>query len=161
MPSIVQSKPSPHFAPVDLSALYNRRIGELTEDEISVEVTRQKDLLLTGANVLRGIPFELGDPDGEACNVVLLKDRALEFVPEKPIRCQYMLFLHIADFKPPEPDADGIFRPMRGTPILGDGTAEYALEYADGSRHTVPIRRRFEIGEPYAGWGAGTFTAVR
>ena len=59
MPSIVQSKPSPHFTPVDLSGLYNRRIGELTENEISVELIRQKDLLLTGTNVLWGIPFEL------------------------------------------------------------------------------------------------------
>jgi len=132
----------------------------LTEDEISVDLAGQKDLMLTGANVLWGIPFELGDPEEEGCTVVLLKDRTLEFVPEKPIRCRYMLFLHVADFKSPEPDADGIFRPMQGKPILGDVAAEYALEYADGEQHTVPIRRRFEIGEPSAMWGAGTFLAV-
>ena len=160
MPSLVQSKPSPHFTPIDLSGLYNRRIGELTEDEISMELAGQRGLLLTGTNVLRGIPFELGDPGEKACNVVLLKDRTLEFVPEEPVRCRYMLLLHAADFKSTPPDADGIFRPMRGTPILGDVAAEYALEYADGTCHTVPIRRRFEIGEPSAGWGAGTFLAV-
>ena len=160
MPSLVQSKPSPHFTQIDLCRLYNRRIGELTEEEIGAEPDAQKDLLLTGANVLRGIPFGLGDPEEKACNVVLLKDRTLEFVPEKPIRCRYLLFLHVADYRSPAPDADGIFRPMRGVPILGDVAAEYALEYADGTRHVVPIRRRCEIGEPSAMWGAGTFIAV-
>ena len=43
---------------------------------------------------------------------------------------------------------------------LGDLVAEYQLEYADGSRASVPIYRRFAIQQAHIGWGASAFAAV-
>ena len=58
----------------------------------------------------------------------------VELVFPQPIHDGQLLFVHAADFKGSDAAADGIVRPMMGTPRLGETVCEYSLYYADGSK---------------------------
>ena len=63
MPTIVDSKPSPEFRPISLASVYNRNGTSFSGDELTDERLAERDLSLTGENVIRGIPFHLGDAE--------------------------------------------------------------------------------------------------
>lgn len=71
MPTVIDSKPSPEFTPVSLSSVYNRNGASFSADELSDQRLAGKDISLVGENVVRGIPFSLGDAEGN--NIVFLK----------------------------------------------------------------------------------------
>jgi len=158
MPTIVDSKPSPDFVPISLGSVYNRNGASIPVDELADEGLAGKDISLIGENVIRGIPFHLGDTDGD--NILLLKDNEVTLNLDKPITCRYLLFIHTALPKRDIPDEDGITRPSRGRIILGNKVADYQLIYEDGNVVSVPIRRRFAIGETRKDWGDECFEAV-
>ncbi|MFQ6039876.1 MAG: CehA/McbA family metallohydrolase [Candidatus Poribacteria bacterium] len=158
MPTIVDSKPSPEFTPISLAGLYNRNGTSFSSDELADETLTGKGLSLTGENVIRGIPFHLGD--AEENNILFLKDDAVTLDFDAPITCRHLVFIHTAVAKRDAPDEDGITRPPRGRIILGDKVADYQLIYEDGSEQSVAIRRRFAIGELRKDWGDECFEAV-
>jgi hypothetical protein len=169
MPTIVDSKPSPEFTPISLVNVYNRNGASFSGDELADDTLAGKELSLTGENVIRGIPFHLGRVEGN--NILFLKDDAVThpLPPPKrgvtlnlnaPITCRYLVFIHTAVTRRDAPDEDGITRPPRGRIILGDKVAEYQILYEDGSEQSVPIRRRFAIGELRKDWGDECFEAV-
>lgn len=158
MPTITDSKPSPEFTPINLAGFYNRNGASFTEDELSNERLAGRDLALTGENVIRGIPFNLGDAN--ANNIAFLGDEQATLTFEESVKCRYLIFIHTAVGKYNPPDEDGITRPSRGRIILGDKVADYELLYEDGSEVSVPIRRRFAIGEMNKAWGDECFEAV-
>lgn len=90
-----------------------------------------------------GIPFAL-DPEGK---------KFLELAPKKelsvPLRGQatHICFLHLSN-------------PIEGPACGGEHLADYIIEYADGTRSTHKIRRRFEINQIGIGWGAYSFNAM-
>jgi len=153
MPTIVDSKPSPEFVPISLVSVYNQNGASFSEDELA-----EKEVSLTGENVIRGIPFHLGDAEGN--NILSLKDGVVTLNFDAPVRCSYLVFIHTALTRRDAPDEDGITRPSRGRIILGDKVADYVLLYEDGSEQSVPIRRRFAIGEIRKDWGDECFEAV-
>lgn len=158
MPTIVNSQPSPEFTPISLKTVYNRNGAQLSIEELVEESFVEKDYALTGENVIRGIPFHLGTPDGS--NLLFLRDEAVTLHFDEPIPAHYLVFIHTAIPKRVPPDADGVTRPARGTAMLGDKVADYKLLYSDGTVQSVPIRRRFAIGEMQKNWGDECFECV-
>lgn len=157
MPAIVDSKPSPEFKPISLVSIYNRNGASFTAEELADERLAGKDLALTDENVVRGIPFHLGKSEGN--NILFLKSETA-FIMEMPLTCRHLVFIHTALPKRDAPGEDGITRPSRGRIILGDKAADYQLIYEDGSVGSIPIRRRFAIGEMRKDWGDECFEAV-
>lgn len=158
MPTIVDGAASPEFRPVDLSRVYNRKGHSFTGDELNDLNLEGRDIALTGRNVIRGIPFQLGNP--KDYNVLFLKEDAVTLTFDEPITCHYLVFVHSAVTKRDAPDSDGITRPARGRIILGETVADYQLIYHDGTEKSNPIRRRFAIGDMNKDWGDECFEAV-
>lgn len=158
MPSL-ETKASPHFTPFPLHAACNRNIARLTHQDCSAMVLENRHHLLTGRQILCGIPFELGS-NAEQNNVLLVKDEPAAFTFPQLFHDKYIVFLHAADFKANEPGIDGIIRGHMGSPRLGEVAAEYTLHYTDGTQHTIPVRRRFNISEFRLGWGADSFECI-
>ena len=158
MPKIIDSKPSSEFTPISLVSIYNRNGAGFTGDELANDRLQGRNLALTGENVIRGIPFHLGSEEGN--NVLFVKDHEATLELDEPVTCRYLVLIHTAVSKRDEPDEDGINRPARGRIILGDKAADYQLLYEDGSMESVPIRRRFAIGELDKDWGDECFEAV-
>jgi len=158
MPTIIDSKPSSEFIPVNLTKIYNRKGFSFSGEELADERFAGKDVALTGQNVARGIPFNLGNARDN--NVLFLKDCEATLDLDEPIKCRYLVFMHTAVTKRTMPDADGITRPARGNTILGDKVAEYQIIYDDDTVQSVPILRRFAIGDIHRDWGDECFEAV-
>jgi len=158
MPTIIDSKSSPEFTPISLASVYNRNGASFSGDELADEALAERDLSLTGENVIRGIPFHLGDTEGN--NILFLRDDEVTLNFDEPLTCRYLVFIHTALTERDVPDEDGITRPSRGRIILGDKVADYQLLYEDGSVGSVPVRRRFAIGEIRKDWGDECFEAV-
>lgn len=152
-------KASSHFTPVELNNCYNKKIKELTNQDCSERVLENKEHLLSGEDVLWGIPFQLGAEE-DKCDVVVLNDTEASVSFVQPIHEKYLIFLHAVDYKSSPASADGIIHPMMGNPRLGEVVCEYILEYSDGSSHSVPIRRRFQINEFQRSWGENSFECV-
>ncbi|HUT61733.1 MAG TPA: CehA/McbA family metallohydrolase [Phycisphaerae bacterium] len=106
----------------------------------------------TGRCVCWGIPFRIG-------KVLLARDKPVT-IRLTGARARWLVLMHTADAKSPEPDADGFISPMRGSGRLGEHAANYVFLYADGSEKRVAIRRRFQIGAFSRRWGENCFQAV-
>lgn len=158
MPSIIDSKPSSEFIQISLNSIYNRKGFSFSAEELGDSSFEGKDIALTGQNVIRGIPFSLGNARDN--NILFLKDNEVIFNPENPIKCHYLVFIHSVVTKRDKPDDDGITRPARGNMILGDKVAEYQLVYDDDTIQSIPIRRRFAVGDFGRIWGDECFEAV-
>src|SRR5262249_10020229 len=133
---------SPHFTPIDLSTVFNARRQRLP----GTLRFKGKAPWTFGAQTLRGMPFQLGQPG--APNVIDLNRAPVE-LPLDGLSARYLIFLHAAeDQRSPETPswADD------GNPS-GDLVSEYVLEYADGNTAAVPIRRRFAIQQMHIRWG--------
>ncbi|MGQ9608299.1 MAG: CehA/McbA family metallohydrolase [bacterium] len=158
MPTIVDSKPSPEFLPISLTSIYNRKGFSFTEEELADKNFVGKDIALVGQNVIRGIPFNLGS--ARENNILFLKNDTVTLNLGYPIKCRYLVFIHTAVTKRDKPGEDGIYRPARGRMILGDKVAEYQLVYEDETVWSVPIKRRFAIGDIHKDWGDECFEAL-
>ena len=156
---ITQPKESQYFSPIPLHGVYNKNIGSLTAADCSQNILVKKTELLTGKNVLRGIPFTLGK-DGTEKNVLLLKENPVELAFSGSLHARHIIVLHSADYKYNETDGDMIFRPMMGNPRLGETVSEYMLQYSDGTVHNIPVRRRFNINEFELNYGELSFECV-
>lgn len=155
----METKSSPYFTSIPLYDAYNRNINGLTKNDCTETVLENRQHLLTGSNILWGMPFHLGRNEHEN-NVLLLKDEPVEFHLPEISHDRYIVFLHTVDFKQSEDGEDGIVQHHMGNPRLGETVAEYELNYSDGTQHTIPIRRRFNISEFKLRWGEDSFECV-
>lgn len=138
----METKSSPYFTPIPLYQAYNRNINKITQYDCTEMVLENRQHLLTGSNILWGMPFLLGRNEQEN-NVLLLKEEPVEFNLPKISHDRFIVFLHSVDSKQSEDGEDGIVQHQMGNPRLGETVAEYTFHYADGTQHTIPIRRRF------------------
>ncbi len=158
MPAIIDSKPSSEFMQISLNSIYNRKGYSFSAEELGNPSFEGKDIVLIGDNVIRGIPFSLGN--AKENNVLFLKDGETTLNLENSINCKYLVVIHSVVSKKDTPDEDGITRPARGNMILGDKVAEYQLVYDDDTVQSVPIHRRFAVGDFGRIWGDECFEAV-
>lgn len=137
---------SPYFKQLDLSSIYNQNISNLDLIHCSKEALEKKVYFPTGEKIFRGIPFRLGKEGKQKNNILILRDSEFVFKLPEVSYVKNIIFLHAADNKNFVSDDDGIFRPMKGSAFLGEIVAEYTVRYSDGTTHSIPIKRRFNIG---------------
>ena len=106
----------------------------------------------SGPSVCWGIPFEIG-------RVAVLRQQTVR-VPVDSLKAPWLVFQHTSDLPDLGEDADGFIRPARGEGKLGEIVCRYEIEYADGSRHSIDIRRRHHIHTFQRRWGENCFEAV-
>lgn len=145
---------SPFFTPLDISEYYNLNIDKLSINECSEGSIKLKRGFPTGMCTYLGIPFLTGKNGCLENNIILLGSNEVVLKLTDPMQTNYIIFLHVADFKSVESGSDGMLeKPVRGMPVLGDLVSDYYLKYKDGSTQKIPIKRRFAISEPITGTG--------
>jgi hypothetical protein len=144
--------PSPHFMPLSLTEAFN-----VDRQTLSGMVQAPEDqALVSGPQVYLGIPFACGGANEP--NVILL-DKEPVTIDLGDRRATYVLFLHIVEDRTTN-YLDGLADYAVDGNELGDLVSDYTVEYADGSKLTTPILRRFAIQQSHIGWGASAFEAV-
>jgi hypothetical protein len=122
-------------APVDIRAVCNMGF----DDKTGADANGDSWLFPKGNTLMRGVPFEITDPDsngGKSC--VVLKGAAEKYFPEKtaPIPVGKMFkrvfFLH---------GFGGGGNGERGTPVL-----TYTLNFEDGQKRVITARAGLDIG---------------
>jgi hypothetical protein len=141
---------SPQFKPLRFTG--SIPITNLDQAGVSQEMIEAVEFAPKGDCVGWGIHFEIGD-------VVLLNDKVFSIEIE-PVLTQWLIFMHTSDLRPLEQTSDGVISPMRGQGQLGELAAEYIVEYSDGEKVNIPIRRRFQIGAFQRRWGENCFEAL-
>ncbi|MDA1256631.1 MAG: CehA/McbA family metallohydrolase [Chloroflexi bacterium] len=146
----------PKFTQIDLSSSYShRRTDGSPWDADTAEAIAT---LPGGENRFWGIPFSGRDANAPSIIVVGADggstpvEIAIDGAGDADV--PYVVIQHVCDGR--ALDDDGHLRdpyPLQaGRPPValnpGELLAEYTLIYADGSEHTVPIRRQFEINNP-------------
>ncbi len=147
----------PKFTPVDLTSSYNhRRTDGSPWDEGSASAVAG---LPGGDNTFWGIPFSGGEA-ADPSIIVAGDNGSTEAIdisidsPDLPGDAHYVVFQHVCDGRSLD-EAGQVREPyplQAGRPPValnpGELLAEYTLVYADGSEHSVPVRRQFEINSP-------------
>ena len=143
--------PSEHFTPIPLDPFFNVDRAELEE---ALQITRAA--AWAGTQSFQGIPFSMGNPGRP--NVLLLDQKAIS-IEVDGIQASYVLFLHAAENRITNYSEELANFAADGNE-LGQAVSDYTLEFAGGSRATIPILRRFAIQQSHIGWGASPFAAV-
>lgn len=144
---------SPHFTPIDLSAVYNWD-RELLPSGLAPAAGHGR---LRDSQSFSGIPFALAAEEARE-NVIWLDVYEAE-IPLHDSQAAWLIFLHAVEDRSTnyldhfaDSDVDGN--------ELGDHVSDYTLEYADGTRHETPILRRFATQQSRIRWGASPFAAA-
>lgn len=108
---------------------------------------------LQGGCISWGIPFSVN-------RVVIVKDRPV-IVPLRQLKTKWLVFLHASEELPLKYGADGFLKSSSTGPgQLGEPTARYVFQYADGSESPQLIRLRFQIGMNACPWGEAGIECV-
>lgn len=143
---------SPHFTPLPLTAAFNH-----DHQTLSGSLSAPDDpALVTGQQIYLGMPFACGGRN--EANVILLDEKPVT-IDLADRTASYLLFLHLVEDRKTNYRTGFADQAVDGNE-LGTLVADYTLEYADGSRETTPILRRFAIQQRHANWGASPFLAV-
>lgn len=129
-------KTSTHFTPLTLTGR-NRH--------------EEDDKFYRGANTFWGIPFALAPEEGNNHFYTDGESLKLDFSATK---ANYLVFMHSCE-------TEAASKPHRGIPPIGLCIANYTICYTDGSRETIKIRCRYEIGDTAITWGESASLAQR
>jgi len=143
------------FRTISLSGLFN------SPAKLSTRTTKQRrgwhrsvkeiaEQIPRGLQTCWGIPFKLGPKDLSKPGLVVLTANAEQ--TEVPLQGQatHVCIQHFCNV------TDDMTQMTGGGEVL----AEYVLHYADGTEHTTPIRRRFEVQAFAVDWGNAAFVAM-
>lgn len=128
------------------------QFSHMDSEGVSQEMLQAAGRAPRGSCVCWGLPFLVGP-------VVYLR-RAAVTVELGGYLDRWVVFMHTSDKRTPEHNDHGFISPMRGQGDLGNHAADYVLVYEDGTEHSIPIRRRHEIGMFTRMWGENCFAAV-
>ena len=154
------------FTPVDLTPYFNtspRGFGP-REQAKSLGKDSAHDGLIrvpTGKQTFQGIPFSLGPDDIESKSWIALSTAPSSWATrsvEVPVNAKAN-FGCLAAFC----DWDANENPQPGEDVVekvGQRLAEAELIYEDGSKTSLPLRRRFETNSPRVLWGHMSFNAL-
>ena len=147
MPPLTEGPATPLFTPVSLRG--DVGFSQLHKCDVSSEmIETAPEHAPSGSCVFWGIDFRIG-------KVLCLKDRPLSR-KLKPLRIQWLVFMHTIDW---HPQLETIQLPMRGEG-LNDHIADYVMIYADGTEERVEIRRIQQIAAFRQHWGENCFQGV-
>ncbi|HET9615326.1 MAG TPA: hypothetical protein VFP22_10980, partial [Candidatus Limnocylindrales bacterium] len=142
---------------VDLSGAWNASDDDLAarfHPVYGAALARLPD----GAAIFRGLPFALGRRDGGNRWLLVREPITIDLPDAEP--ASHVVVAHFSDSwrddsgRRPPGMAVGWVAPA------GEELARYELELADGGRHEVVIRRRFEVADGIIGWGVLPFDAI-
>jgi len=139
------------FAPVPIQG--KGTALSIARAKLPKEMAAHRDHAPSGASTGWGIPFDIR-------RVALLQQNAIT-IPVDSLRARWLVFQHTTDFPELGADADGFIRPARGEGKLGEIACRYEVEYANGTRHAIDIRRRHHIHTYQRRWGENCFEAVQ
>jgi hypothetical protein len=157
---------SPKFTPIDLSPYFNASPREFGPREKAKEIGGEcaRDGLIrvpTGKKTLQGVPLWLGPQGLERKSWIGLSttpkswgERSVEIPLGK--RARFVCLATFCDWdenETPPPGKDVIEK-------VGQCLAQAELIYEDGSKTSLPLRRRFEVNSPRVIWGHISFNAV-
>ncbi len=103
-----------------------------------------------GVRTFWGIPFELGPENARAQGVVELSAAMSAVDVPLGAAATHVCMVHFCD----------VTGDRAQNSAGGEHLADYALRFADGEEHAVPIRRRFEINALMVYWGYHPFAAM-
>ena len=142
------------FTPLDLQGV--REVSDIGRNAAELGISdRMREALVqapTGECVAWGIPFRVTGA------VVVAREPVR--VPLHGLTARWLVFLHCADLKALEPDAQGFISPMRGEGSLGVHAATYTFRGSGGSEAGVRILGRHQVGAFARRWGENCFQAV-
>ncbi len=150
MPRSVDGPVSPLFSPVAFKG--NASLKSLARKGTSEVMRAHAQYATDGDCVCWGVPFSV-----EKAALAVDKPVTLDFAPTK---APWLVFLHTAEMPVLEFNPHGVVSPARGPGLLGEHAGDYVVRYADGTEARIPLRRRYEIGAFYRGWGEVCFGAV-
>ena len=150
MPCFQDGPCSPIFESISLKG--NVALNELSDLNISEEMSTALEHALNGACIAWGIPFVIGD-------VVVIVDQPIT-VDLSPTKGKWFIFMHTSDVRPLKVNSDGFVSPMRGEGQLAEHAADYTIIYEDKTEVTIPILRRRQVGPFQYKWGDHCFDAV-
>ena len=155
------------FTPLDCASHFNASAADFGSREQAKDLSADsaRDGLLrtpSGSQRFRGIPFELGpggEPARKAWIAIARSDRSWTSTQlEIPVggAASYLCLVQFCDWDPNEKPEPGSAAAER----VGQQLARLMFVYEDGSAHTHPIRRRFEVNSLSVPWGHLCFCAV-
>jgi len=155
------------YTPVDLRDYFNassRQFGPRVRARELKEKSERDGLIrvLGGKRRLRGIPFWLGPEDVDEKAWVALSARAHPWAAKRvqiPLQ-QTAHYICLASFC----DWDENETPPPGKDVfekVGQALGSVILIYQDGSRRTLPIRRRYETSSVTEPWGHLCYAALK
>jgi hypothetical protein len=106
----------------------------------------------SGRAVFRGIPFHI--------RKVAVVAGAPSLIRIRPVRARWLVFLHASDDIPQEYNSHGFITASIGRGRLAEHAADYEILRAAGSRETLAIRRRMQVGAFRGPWGENSFECV-
>ena len=148
---------SPLARPVDLD-----RARNVTDDQLAARLepllAAALPRLPAGAQVFRGLPFELGPAATGRRWLLLDGPHAIDLPARSP--ASHLIVAHLCDVW-----RDDSGRRPPGLAIghvvpVGEAIARYTVVDRSGRRTSRLIRRRFEISDGILGWGSAAFAAV-
>jgi len=155
------------FTPVDLTRVFTGSPANFGPREKAKQLSgdSQRDGLIrppTGAQNLRGIPFQLGAAGVQEKSWIVLEaglgdgpGRARQIAVPVAGHASFVCLAAFCDWDPNEAPPVGSDAAER----VGQHLADLTLLFQDGSKKTFPIRRRFEVNSPSINWGHLCFTA--
>jgi len=138
------------FTPVPFTG--NTSFAGLARKTVSKQLRESLKHAPHGKCVSWGIPFAIN-------KAVFVKNKPVS-IKLKPFKSKWLVFLHTSDIRPDKKDRHGFISPMQGTGKLNEHAANYILHYADGSRKSISIMRRHQIGMIQRPWGENCVQAV-
>ncbi len=156
---------SARFTPVDLSSRFNAASADWGPQEPArrLGTASAKDQLVRapgGRVALRGIPFHLGNEDVRQKSWLAVSRRGAPWTTMEtgiPVEsaARFLVVASFCDWYEKE------FFPAGEETIdlVGELLATASIVYEDGTRHTAPIRRRFETNAPTAAFGQLAYAA--
>jgi len=147
--SLVDGPSSPLFRPVAFRG--NTSFVALKNAAVSAEMKRIADRAPSCNCVSWGIPFRV--------NRAILAVGKPVTVRVAPIKTQWLVFLHAADWRLLPHEGDPSAQLKDGRPFA-ERIADYVVVYADGREERIPIRQRREIGMCIARWGEEPLESV-
>lgn len=144
------------FTPVILESFFN---NDRSQEGWHPALGGRLSTLPFGKQRFRGIPFELGSPQGNCWLVIEEKNNSVNI----PISgtASYIIFAHFCDLA--NEDRHNLLlldNEIGFHARAGEILASFSLSYEDGEKYDIPIRRRFEIEQGLRVWGQEAFLAL-
>lgn len=122
MMTVIKDSPATDlFSPLALKG--NISVERLARRGISEEMVSALEHIPKGSSICWGISFQINRP-------VLIRDEPVQ-LKLKPVKAQWLVFLHTSDRIPSKTNKHGFISPMQGEDQLGENAADYVIVYPD------------------------------